>query len=404
MKPVEELPGVRKLIAGDAGGNCVPQSGMTYCVYASRKDGSTAHRHFQEPSKVREFRKQIMAEECRPGKSVSVTQRNETIEEFGDRWSVTKRPTELSNIRAPLNRVYRLVLGKPDAGRSNRDVGHQTLRTADSMHLEAVQAQLLDKYARNTVEVSMTYYKQLLRAAYRAGLLDRDVTVGVLLPRRDTLDDDGVVTDDDIPSHAERRAIIAGAPTLWRPGVALGFGCGMRVGEILGLQPEFVNFRAATLTVQFQAQRRGQVGPKTRNGRRTIEPPDFVMNELRRALRETIPRPPTGTPLYTGARGGKPRREVFYEKAWRPALRAAGLPEDRYKFHSTRHYCVSAMIENGVPTQEVARYVGDEVETVQRVYMHLLKDGPRKAKAALDRVFSDPVDAPLDGLAGGRGE
>lgn len=391
MKPVEEdLPGVRKLIAGGPGGRCVPKAGMTYCVYASRKDKSTAHGHFRTPAEVRAFRKQIMAEEGKPGK-VLVARPDETIEEFGDRWSGSKRPTDLNNIRSPLNRVYRLV-------------GQDVVRTVDTLQVEAVQAQLLDKYMRNTVEVSMTYYKQLLRAAYRAGVLDRDVTFGVRLPRRDTLDDDGIVTDEDIPSHAERRAILAGTPTRWKLMTALGFGCGLRVGEGLGLQPEFVNFRAETLTVEFQAQRRGQVGPKTRNGRRTIEPPDFVMAELRRVLRDTIPRPQAGTPIYTGVRGGKPRREEFYEKGWKPALRAAGLPEDRYVFHSTRHYCVSAMIENGVPTQEVARYVGDTVETIERTYMHLIKDAPRKAKAALNRAFASPADEPHGKFTENHGE
>lgn len=73
----------------------------------------------------------------------------------------------------------------------------------------------------------------------------------------------------------------------------------------------------------------------------------------------------------------------------------AGLASNRYKFHASRHYAVSAMLGAGVPLPEVAAYIGDHIETVTRVYAHFLDDAPRTAKAALDRALGPVPAVPL---------
>ena len=187
-----------------------------------------------------------------------------------------------------------------------------------------------------------------------------------------------------VPSHGEALRILAATPPRYSLGMALGFGCGLRVGEILGLRRQDVNLFAGTVTVAQQQQRRGYVAPKTWRGVRTIEVPELVSVELRRALRDN---PPADLPILVGARGGTIGRDGWYEQAWRPALEGAGLDRKRYKFHSTRHYAVSSMLGAGVPLPEVAAYIGDHIETVTRVYAHFLDDAPRTAKAALDRAL-----------------
>ena len=147
-----------------------------------------------------------------------------------------------------------------------------------------------------------------------------------------------------VPSHAEALAILAATPPRYTLGMALGFGCGLRVGELLGLRPADVNLFAGTVSVAQQYQRRGLVAPKTWRGVRTIEVPQLVAVELRRALRDS---PPADLPILVGPRGGTLGRDAWYEQAWRPALESAGLDRRRYKFHSTRHYAVSSMLGAG---------------------------------------------------------
>jgi hypothetical protein len=102
-----------------------------------------------------------------------------------------------------------------------------------------------------------------------------------------------------------------------------------------------------------------QKGLAPRRGVRTIEVPELVAVELRRALRDD---PPADLPILVGPRGGVLRRDGWYEQAWRPALVGAGLAPDRFVFHATRHYAVWSMLADGVSLPEVAAYIGDSIE------------------------------------------
>jgi integrase len=64
--------------------------------------------------------------------------------------------------------------------------------------------------------------------------------------------------------------------------------------------------------------------------------------------------------------------DQFYASGWRPALKTAGLAEDRAKFHSLRHFCASTLLAEGAPVTAVAGHLGDTVETLTRVYVHLV--------------------------------
>jgi integrase len=111
--------------------------------------------------------------------------------------------------------------------------------------------------------------------------------------------------------------------------------------------------------------------------------------ELRRHLRDQV----SEGILFRGLRGAEMlRRDQFYNSAWRPALRAAGLAEDSFKFHACRHWCASTLLAEGAPITAVAGHLGDTVETVSRVYAHWLRDDRDVPAAVLDRVLA-PGDA-----------
>ena len=58
---------------------------------------------------------------------------------------------------------------------------------------------------------------------------------------------------------------------------------------------------------------------------------------------------PTGC-CSSGGRGAPMlRRDQFYDAAWRPALRAAGLAPNRFTFHTLRHFCASMLLAEGAP-------------------------------------------------------
>jgi integrase len=359
---------------------CRPNSGQMWCLRGKHADGSRVHKHFRLEAEAINFRHQLAAERA-GGAQAPGRRSRETFETYAERWRDSQVHREPDAVRYALRRAYKLA-GKVPVARF------------DGLRLQRVQKELLSAYARSTAELTMVYVVAVLRQAHADGVCPVDPTQRLSRPRRDPHDTDGVVTPDQVPTRTEALAILAGTPPRYRLGMALGFGCGLRVGEILGLRPSDVNLFAGELSVAQQSQRRGYVAPKTWRGVRTIEVPELVAVELRRALRDS---PPMDLPILIGPRGGAMRRDGFYAQAWRPALKAAGLGTDRYRFHSTRHYAVSAMLADRVSLPEVAAYVGDHVETINRVYAHFLRDAPRTAKGALDRALGpDPSASAAD--------
>ena len=94
--------------------------------------------------------------------------------------------------------------------------------------------------------------------------------------------------------------------------------------------------------------------------------------------------------------GATMRRYYLYDQAWKPALRAAGLAEDRFVFHSLRHFAASSMLAEGAPIHRGGRPPGRHGETVQRVYAHWLRDDRDVPAAVLDRVLAPVSDEPVE--------
>jgi integrase len=265
-------------------------------------------------------------------------------------------------------------------------LGDLSLSAIDLLVLQAAQAELVDRYARSTVVVTMSTARAVMRTAYATGRIGRDPTVGLEPPkvRGGQLDDR--VRPENVPTRAEVLAILAGAPSRWRAALALGVA-GLRVGEVLAVSGDRLNRDRTTLLIDRQLQRIGgqvvMVPPK-RDKVRSITLPAAVALEVRRHIRDHQ----GGGLLFRGGRGAPMRRDYFYRQAWRPALIGAGLTSDRFVFHSLRHFAASSMLAEGAPITAVAGHLGDTVETIQRVYSHWLRDDRDIPAAVLDRVLA----------------
>jgi integrase len=393
---------ITHVVAGD-GHRCAPTKGEVWCVTVNRLDGSPAHRHRRSAAAARTLARQLGAEEFDPkrGRRTGALPQTKTLRDYSmKRWLPGHRTATLVTLPDGTRTGYQ-------AWKALQRVfprwGDLPLEEFDSALLLVIQAHLLDHYARNTVTETMTYLKRVLRQAAADRRIPFDPTIGVRMPARDAGDRGGIVTAEDVPTHAEAVAIIAAAPARGRVGVVLGFGTGMRVGEILGVTPfQHALAEAAVrgrLTVDEQEADRGRVKPKTFRGDRTIDIASAVDLELRRASRGLDPH----DLLITGPRSGRRMmRSAFYRQVWYPALDAArvdGKPlTRRYKFHATRHYAVSMMLARGVTTAEVAAYVGDREDEITSTYSHWLRGSKGLATGALDAALG-PVEAPPVGEA-----
>jgi integrase len=284
-------------------------------------------------------------------------------------------------------------------------VGKVPLAGFDRMVLLRLRADLAAKpYAPRTVKLTMAYAGMILRAAYVSRRIGHDPTAGLRAKRSRADEHDGQVGPDDVPTRAEALAILAGTPLAFRAGVALGL-TGLRVSEVLGMTADRIDLATRRVTIDRQALlgpggAAGWTTPKAEKVR-TITVPGVVAVELRRHLRDR----PTGV-LFRGLRGADMlRRDQWYDSAWKPALRKAGLVDEveledgstemsyRFVFHATRHWCASMLLAGGAPITAVAGHLGDTVETVSRTYAHWLRDDREVPAEVLDRVLA-PEPAP----------
>jgi integrase len=267
-------------------------------------------------------------------------------------------------------------------------LGSMPLASIDLIKMQAVQRTLGERYAPSTTKTTMAYAGMIMRAAHAAGRIGRDPTRGLRAPKTRVGDADGKVGPDDVPTRAEALAILEGAPAPYRAAIALGIA-GLRVGEVLGMSADRLELDKRLVTVDRQLQYIGSklvlTTPKAEKVR-TITVPGVVAVELRRHVRDHHG---LGELLFGGRRGTPViRRDQFYASAWRPALRAAGLPEDRFTFHALRHFCASTLLAEGAPLTAVAGHLGDTVETVSRTYVHWLRDDREVPATVLDRVLA----------------
>jgi integrase len=270
-----------------------------------------------------------------------------------------------------------------------RSIGDMPLASIDQLTLKKLRAELAAHYAPATVKLTMAYAGMILRAAHASRRIAHDPTAG-LKHKRARADERGEqVRPEDVPTRAEALAILPSAPAPFRAAIALGLA-GLRVGEVLGMTADRIMLDRRQVTVDRQMQRYGNrnvfTTPKGEKVRTIVMAPTIAL-ELRRHLRDHA----REGVLFRGVRTGEMmRRDQFYDSAWRPSLRAAGLAPDRFKFHALRHFCASMLLAEGAPITAVAGHLGDTVETVSRTYAHWLRDDRAVPADVLERVLAEP--------------
>jgi integrase len=340
------------------------------------------------PNKTKQFARRVDAEkfldgirgDLAHGTYVDPMAGHQTFASFADEWAVAQDWKATSRESWPYIRARLAPL-----------LGDLPLASIDRLVLQRVRQALSAKYARSTTTVTMTYAGMIMRAAYASGRIGRDPTRGLRTPRARADEPDGRVGPNQVPTRAEALAILAAAPEPFRAAIALGMA-GLRVGEVLGMTADRLELERRQVTVDRQLQRIGGqltlTTPKAEKNR-TIIVPGSVAFELRRHLRDHCAGDGV---LFQGGRGAPMlRRDQFYDAAWRPALRAAGLAPDRFTFHALRHFCASTLLAEGAPVTAVAGHLGDTVETVSRVYAHWLRDDRDVPAEILDRVLAPPA-------------
>jgi integrase len=186
------------------------------------------------------------------------------------------------------------------------------------------------------------------RGMFGAAVLDRLIArtpfVRISMPRADQ--------ERVIPLTIEQVRLLADTvKPKYRAMVLAQAGLGLRVGELLALRVEDVNFRARTIRVEHQIDKvtRERVAPKTPKSRRTLPLPDMVSMALAEHIRL---HPPAADGLPSSSRNTStaPTRKVTARTASR----------GRVGKSATRHHFASMLLAAGESVVAVAERLGHE--------------------------------------------
>jgi integrase len=249
--------------------------------------------------------------------------------------------------------------------------------------VRALVRQLTEQLAPSTAHHVHGLLSSVLRSAVEDGYLARNPAARTA-PRRG-------------PRRAVRpltvtqvQALLAAIPDRFRVAVLLGAGCGLRIGEVLGLPVSAVNLTGRELVVSQQLQALpGQPltlrPPKSSSSARTVPLPEVVAVGIVEHLRRWPPAGGEQDLLVRSATGRPVWPRTFHSRIWRTATTQAGLRGVR--FHQLRHFYGSALIWAGesVNTVQVALGHASAVETLQ-IYVGLWPDNDQRTRAAIDHL------------------
>ncbi|GAA0294625.1 tyrosine-type recombinase/integrase [Kineococcus aurantiacus] len=169
-------------------------------------------------------------------------------------------------------------------------------------------------------------------------------------------------------------------------------GLGLRIGELLALRLEDVDFLHQTVRIDWQTddETRSLVDVKTPTSHRTIPLPRVVAEALSRHI-ATFPPAEDGTLFHTRF-GQFYRRDYYGTTIFKKAVHKAGLPKGTTS-HDLRHHYASVLIERGESLVAVAERLGHENATlVMTTYGHLMPNSEARTRKAVDDAWSEVLD------------
>ncbi len=335
------------------------RSGREVKVYDVRfrdPDGRQRKKTFGKKGDADRFAATVEADKIR-GQYVDHTDRT-TVAEYARAWAAS-RPHRPSSARRVSSMIETHIVGTRLGG-----------RRLSAVRPSEVQAWASDR-AQVLAPTTLRALVSLLRSVYSNAVLDRLVAsspvVRVQLPRADR--------ERVVPLTVEQVLEIADTvPARYRAMVITQAGLGLRIGELLALRVEDVDFLRRTVRIEWQIGPKTQerVAPKTPRSRRTVPLPRVVADALAAHLAE-FPPGDDGS-IFTSSAGVVYWPEVYGSRVFAAAAKRAGLPTGTTT-HDLRHHYASVLLAAGESVVAVAERLGHEnAMLVLKTYGHLMPD------------------------------
>lgn len=263
-------------------------------------------------------------------------------------------------------------------------LGDRQLRHLRPSDVQAWVTSMAQTSAPATVALVHQQFAAALMAAEHDRVIGRSPARRTKLPRRPKR--------EVIPPTVEQvEAIADRMPDRYRTLVLLAAGSGLRLGEVLGLQVDRIDFLRRTVRVDQQLLRTCELGPpKTSSSVRTVPVAQIVLDEVAAHLAQF---PAVDGLVFTSAMD-TPIKQSNLGAMWRRAVgrtssETTGL--EAIRFHDLRHFYASALISAGCSVKAVQKALGHASATeTLNTYAHLWPDDQDRTRDAIQAVL-DPT-------------
>ncbi|MDA2804580.1 tyrosine-type recombinase/integrase [Nocardiopsis suaedae] len=251
-----------------------------------------------------------------------------------------------------------------------------------------------------------------LKSLFAWAVIDRVISIspcdGVKLPKETEKHEHFIPTPDQVHGVAEH------LPARYSAIPYLGAGCGLRGGEIMGLEVDAIDLEAGEIDVGQQlvcvTGRKPYLGPvKTMTSARTVEVPDVTLRALERHLErfppveveiedETNPKKPTTRAarlafMWAGMQGNardlSPIPRGNWSHAWSAAARPVGIPKGK-GLHSLRHFFATRLIHGGASVKTVQLALGHATPTITlNTYVGEWPEAHERTRSLMDRALGN---------------
>lgn len=259
-------------------------------------------------------------------------------------------------------------------------LGRTKIDKLNAMQIQSLYKSKLDEgLSPGTVKgIHATLY-MAMKQAHLWQLVPRNVCESVMAPR---------VEREEVQALTKREVhtlLETARDTNLYPLYLLAVSTGMRIGELLALGWDCVDFHAGTVTVKRSVWKYKITSPKTARSRRTIRLSQTAINALfdhRQLL------PVDAVWVFPSRNGGTLNYQNFTHKQFKPLLRRAELKDT--KFHTLRHTCCVLLLSDGINPRVVADQLGhSDVGFTLRVYADALSSMGKGAADSMDGLLGD---------------
>ncbi|MGE7662672.1 tyrosine-type recombinase/integrase [Peribacillus sp. NPDC097197] len=178
-------------------------------------------------------------------------------------------------------------------------------------------------------------------------------------------------------------------------GFLIGFFCGCREGEIMGLRWKDIDFDSNTLYIRQTLTQKAEIkaGAKNKSSVRSVSIPEKLMPELIRHHKMIVEEKLAfgeqyhDNDLIICTKNGKPMIPRNFRKEFYNLTEKVGLP--RTKFHSaTRHSHATLLIQQNVNVKLISERLGHaDISTTLDTYSHVLPNMQKSVANEIDKIL-----------------